>query len=76
MRSAPDPQVCQAATRTGVEWAITGGRVFTWASQSQRAAYAGVDAVGTSAAWQKVAHAGYTPTDGCSARDSLSRAPG
>lgn len=52
-----DPQVCQAATRTGVEWAITGGRVFAWASQSQRVAYAGVDAVGTSAAWQKVAHA-------------------
>ncbi|WP_404392487.1 DUF6541 family protein [Humibacillus xanthopallidus] len=47
-----DPEVCAAAQRQRAEWAITGGRPAT-ESESDLSPYAGVDAVGDSAAWQK-----------------------
>jgi hypothetical protein len=50
-----DPQVCAAAQRQHVEWAITGGQPFSWGRPSVLAQFTGVDHVGSSPAWQKVA---------------------
>jgi len=52
-----DPAVCAAARRQNVEWAITGGRPFSWAQTGDLDQYTGVDAVGRSDAWEKVAKA-------------------
>ena len=48
-----DPEVCAAAQRQHVEWAITGGRPATRDEETLRQ-FRGVDAVGDSDAWQEV----------------------
>ena len=48
-----DPEVCAAAQRQRVEWAITGGRPAS-DRDSAVSPFEGVDAIGDSAAWQKV----------------------
>ncbi|MEW1955058.1 DUF6541 family protein [Terrabacter sp. NPDC080008] len=55
-RVGTDPKVCAAATRQHVAWAITGGQPFSWAGNRVEE-YAGIDHVGSSAAWREVAHA-------------------
>ncbi len=55
-RVGSDPKVCAAARRQGVSYAITGGQPFSWAGNRVRL-YAGIDHVGRSAAWRKVAFA-------------------
>ncbi|MHA3837373.1 DUF6541 family protein [Terrabacter sp. AAH1] len=54
-RVGTDPEVCAAAQRQHVEWAITGGRPFSWAQSWALAEFTGVDNIGSSPAWQKVA---------------------
>lgn len=49
-----DPAVCAAAERSHVVWAITGGQPFSWVGNQMRL-YAGIDHVGTSPAWKRVA---------------------
>ncbi|MBE3076628.1 MAG: hypothetical protein IMZ75_17140 [Actinobacteria bacterium] len=49
------PEVCAAARRQHVQFAITGGRPFAWARKRGTTEYAGVDAVGSSNAFRKVA---------------------
>lgn len=51
------PEVCQAARRLHVRYAITGGRPFRNSARSFRR-YDGIDAVGSSAAFRQVARAG------------------
>ncbi|WP_347351423.1 DUF6541 family protein, partial [Intrasporangium sp.] len=51
-----DPAVCAAAERQGVSWAITGGEPFSWAKGREKL-YAGIDGVGASPAWRRVATA-------------------
>jgi hypothetical protein len=46
--------VCAAAERQHVGWAITGGQPFSW-SRGRERLYAGIDDVGTSPAWKRVA---------------------
>jgi hypothetical protein len=48
--------VCAAATRQHVSWAITGGQPFSWAGNRVRL-YAGIDHVGSSTGWRRVAAA-------------------
>lgn len=52
-----DPEVCAAAKREHVEWAITGGRPFAWVGDRMRE-YVGIDAVGGSSGWTKVETSG------------------
>lgn len=52
------PQVCAAARRQKVGFAITGGRPFAWAGKRGTTEYKGVDAVGSSDAFVKVAKDG------------------
>jgi hypothetical protein len=52
-----DPDVCAAARRQGVEWAITGGRPFSWVG-NRMSQYVGIDGVGRSPGWTKVEKAG------------------
>jgi len=52
------PNVCAAARRQRVRFAITGGRPFAWAGRRGTQQYAGVDAVGSSDAFRKVAQEG------------------
>lgn len=49
------PAVCAAAELENVNWAITGGQPFSWA-RGRTKLYAGIDAVGRSSAWKKVAY--------------------
>lgn len=49
-----NPEICTVAERQHVEWAITGGRPFSW-SKGREKLYAGIDHVGTSPAWKPVA---------------------
>lgn len=49
-----DPQVCAAAQRHDVRYAITGGRPFAWGTPDNLVQYVGLDAVGTSPAWEVV----------------------
>ncbi len=51
-----NPAVCAAAEREHVDWAITGGQPFSWVGNRMRL-YVGIDHVGTSPAWQRVAYA-------------------
>ncbi|WP_406831865.1 DUF6541 family protein [Pedococcus sp. KACC 23699] len=51
------PQVCDAARRQHVEYAIVGGRPFAWATAARVASYRGIDRVGSSPAFTKVATA-------------------
>jgi hypothetical protein len=53
-----DPEVCAAARRQGVTHAITGGQPFSWVSDRMRL-YVGIDSVGTSPAFEKVAAKGH-----------------
>jgi hypothetical protein len=55
-RAGTDPKVCEAATRQGVSYAITGGLPFSWAG-NRVAQYAGIDRVGSSPAWREVTSA-------------------
>ena len=50
-------QVCAAARRQHVEYAIVGGTPFAWAGRARVQEYRGIDAVGTSNAFTKVATA-------------------
>jgi hypothetical protein len=52
------PEVCAAARRQHVEYAITGGRPFAWAGATRVALYRGIDAVGSSRAFTEVARSG------------------
>jgi hypothetical protein len=52
------PEVCAAARRQHVRYAITGGRPFAWARKSGTTQYTGVDSVGESDAFRKVAKEG------------------
>ena len=52
------PEVCAAARRQNVRFAITGGRPFAWAGRRGTTEYAGVDAVGSSDAFREVAREG------------------
>ncbi len=51
-------EVCAAARRQHVEFAITGGQPFAWAGKARVALYSGIDSVGSSPAFTKVATAG------------------
>ncbi|GAA3717738.1 hypothetical protein GCM10022399_37870 [Terrabacter ginsenosidimutans] len=51
-----DPQVCAAAMRQQVTYAITGGQPFSWAGNRVEQ-YAGIDDVGSSPGWRRVAAA-------------------
>jgi hypothetical protein len=53
-----DPEVCAAARRQDVQFALTGGKPFAWAGAKRVALYAGIDRVGSSPAFSKVATAG------------------
>lgn len=55
-RVGTDTSVCAAAERQRVDWAITGGEPFSWAGTRVKD-YAGIDSVGSSAAWRQVATA-------------------
>jgi hypothetical protein len=57
-RVGTDPEVCAAARRQHVEYALTGGKPFAWAGARRVALYAGIDRVGSSAAFTQVASAG------------------
>ena len=50
-----DPDVCAAARRQGVEYAITGGQFFAWAKPQDLPQYVGVNRVGASPAWERIA---------------------
>ena len=52
-----DPEVCAAAKRQHVEWAIVGGQPFSWARPRTLEQFTGVDNVGSSSAWKRVADA-------------------
>jgi|SRR5665647_202669 len=52
------PEVCAAARRQHVKFAITGGRPFAWAGTRGTTEYAGVDAVGSSDAFRRIAKDG------------------
>jgi hypothetical protein len=52
------PAVCAAARRRHVTFAMTGGRPFSWAGPRGTTQYVGVDAVGSSDAFRKVAKDG------------------
>lgn len=49
-----NPAVCAAAERERVDWAITGGEPFSWVGKRYKL-YAGIDHVGTSPGWKRVA---------------------
>ncbi|MDN5794467.1 MAG: hypothetical protein L0H79_01785 [Intrasporangium sp.] len=51
-----DPAVCAAAERYHVEWAITGGEAYSYAGDRVDQ-YTGIDLVGSSPAWRRVARA-------------------
>jgi len=53
-----DRDACAAATRQHVEWAITGGRPFSWVGNRMKE-YVGIDGVGRSPAWEKVEQVGH-----------------
>jgi len=53
-----EPEVCAAARRQHVQYAITGGRPFAWAGTKRVALYRGIDAVGSSPAFTLVTKAG------------------
>lgn len=57
-QAGTSPEVCAAARRQHVAYAIVGGRPFAWAGAKRVALYRGIDAVGTSSAFTKVATAG------------------
>lgn len=57
-RAGTDPRVCAAAQRLGVEWAVTGGTPFAWATTRRMEEYAGVDAIGSTRGWEAVATEG------------------
>lgn len=50
-----DPRACAAARRQGVDYAITGGRPFAWATPENLSEYIGVDGVHADASWQLIA---------------------
>lgn len=50
-------EVCAAAKRQSVQWAITGGRPFSWAGESVLE-YVGIDRVGDSPGWTRVEKVG------------------
>lgn len=52
-----DREVCAAAKRQKVQWAITGGRPFAWAGENLKN-YVGVDGVGRSPGWTRVEKVG------------------
>lgn len=56
-RAGASPQVCAAARRQHVEYAIVGGQPFAWAGRDRVALYAGIDRVATSPAFTLVASA-------------------
>ena len=56
-QAGTSPEVCAAARRQGVEYALTGGQPFLWAGPQRVALYAGIDRVGSSSAFTKVATA-------------------
>jgi hypothetical protein len=56
-QAGSDPEVCAAARRQNVEFALTGGVPFLWA-EDRVELYRGIDAVGSSDAFTKVATAG------------------
>jgi hypothetical protein len=69
-RAGTDPDVCAAARRQNVQYAITGGIPFLW-GEDRVDLYRGIDSVGASDAFTKVATAGpYTlyRLTGCAAR--------
>ena len=49
------PQVCAAAKRQHVRYAITGGRPFAWGAATARNDFHGIDRVGSSSAFRLVA---------------------
>jgi hypothetical protein len=55
-RVSTDRETCAAAQRQRVEWAITGGRPFSWVGSRMRL-YVGIDGVGRSPGWTEVAKA-------------------
>ena len=57
-QAGTSPEVCAAARRQHVAYAIVGGRPFAWAGAKRVALYRGIDGVGTSPAFTKVATAG------------------
>jgi hypothetical protein len=57
-RVGSSPEVCAAARRQRVEFAIVGGQPFAWAGARRVAMYRGIDRVGSSPAFTEVARAG------------------
>lgn len=55
-RVGTDPAVCAAAERQHVAWAITGGQPYAYAGDRVQQ-FAGIDLVGSSPAWRRVASA-------------------
>jgi hypothetical protein len=54
-QAGSSPEVCAAARRQHVEYAIVGGKPFAWAGAKRVALYRGIDAVGSSSAFTEVA---------------------
>jgi phosphoribosylamine-glycine ligase len=55
-QAGSSPEVCAAARRQHVDYAIVGGEPFAWAGAKRVAKYRGIDRVGSSAAFTEVAH--------------------
>ncbi|NNM46401.1 DUF6541 family protein [Knoellia koreensis] len=56
-QAGTSPEVCAAARRQRVEYAIVGGQPFAWAGAKRVALYAGIDKVPSSSAFRLVAEA-------------------
>jgi hypothetical protein len=54
-QAGSSPEVCAAARRQHVEYAIVGGQPFAWAGAKRVAKYRGIDNVGSSPAFTEVA---------------------